>query len=191
MDAFEAKDDDPVSAWELIVELAHGAPSDDALRTFGAGEPEDLIESHGEQLIARIEADARNDDKLRRMLCGAWQTTAMSDALWARIDALLSEYPLDDREGRGQSPALRALRARGLWQGVPYPGGRERIAKLMGEAKRSYTAEEIALHVGLTTAEVSAEIDAGTLYGYAERSYRAPLVAVLARYFPDVRRDSP
>ena len=83
--------------------------------------------------IERIERDAHADPRIRLMLCGVWQTSEVSDALWARIDALLADYRPEDREGRGQSPGLRRLREQGLWQGVPFPGGKERIAGLYSE----------------------------------------------------------
>lgn len=186
---FDAARKDPLDAWELIVELARTAPDDESLRQLGAGDVESIIELHGDTMLARIEADAGANKQVRRLLCGVWQTTSMSDALWARIDALVAEFPPEDREGRGQSPQLRELRARGLWKGVPFPGGRERLERLLGEAKPSYSADEIAPRVGFTVDQVRAEIDAGTLYGSHDHGYHAPLVAVLARFFPDVPRD--
>lgn len=191
LDTFNSARKDALGTWDLIVQLARAAPDDAALRQLGAGDPETLIEFHGEMLLPQIEADARSEPKVRRMLCGAWQTTSISDALWARIDALLAEFPPEDREGHGQSPQLQALRARGIWKGVPFPGGEERVAQLLGEAKTRYSDEEIASHVGLTVDQIRAEIDAGTLYGSAQHGYSAPLVAVLARYFPDLPRDVP
>ena len=188
MEAFDSTELPMREAWDLVLNLARYA-RDEELTFLGAGEAENVIEKYGDELIDRIERDAHADLRVRRMLCGVWQTSAISDALWARIDALLTEFSSHDREGGGQSPGLRRLRSKGIWQGVPFPGGKERIAGLLGEAKTRYSDEEIAQHVGLTVDEVRAEIDAGTLMGSSSVSYSAPLVAILARYFPEVRRD--
>ncbi len=188
IEAFEAKDLPANEAWEVIVELAQFA-RDEELTLLGAGDAENVIAKYGDRLIERIEKDAHADSRLRRMLCGVWQTWEMSDAFWSRIDALLTDYRPEDREGGGQSPALRRLRDKGIWQGVPFPGGKERIASLFGEAKTRFNDEEIARHVGLTVAEVRAEIDAGTLVGSFSVEYSAPLLAILARFFPEIRRD--
>jgi hypothetical protein len=188
IEAFEAKDLPAAEAWDVILELARFA-RDEELTLLGAGEAENVIDKHGDGLIERIERDAHADPRVRQMLCGVWQTWEMSDALWTRIDALLTDYRPEDREGRGQSPGLRRLRDKGIWQGVPFPGGKERIASLFGEAKTHFNDEEIARHVGLTVAEVRAEIDAGTLVGSSSVEYSAPLVAILARFFPEIRRD--
>jgi hypothetical protein len=178
---------DPVTAWSYMVAVARSRLGDDDLRTFGAGSPENLLGDHGDALIDRIESDARSDARVRLMLSGAWQTTEMDDALWARVENALGEYRDGRRENAGQSPLLQHMREQRIWPGVRYPGGRERLEALLGEVKQTYTIDEVAKIVGRTSQQVHDEIDTGALIEVGPPFARSvPLISLIACYFPDL-----
>jgi hypothetical protein len=79
--------DDPESAWEVIGAIRQRDGSDLILSNLAAGPLEDLLVTHGENFITRIEEKAKSDDQLRRLLGGIWQND-MPDALWTRIKAI-------------------------------------------------------------------------------------------------------
>jgi len=178
---------DPVTAWSYMVAVARSRLGDDDLRTFGAGSPENLLGDHGDALIDRIEADARSDARVRLMLSGAWQTVQMDDRLWQRVENALGEYREGRRENGGQSPLLQHMREQRIWPGVRYPGGRERLAALLGEVKQTYTIDEVAKIVGRTSQQVNEEIETGALIEVGPPFARSiPLVSLIACYFPDL-----
>ena len=178
---------DPVTAWSYMVAVARSRLGDDDLRTFGAGSPENLLGDHGDALIDRIEADARSDARVRLMLSGAWQTVQMDDRLWQRVENALGEYREGRRENGGQSPLLQHMREQRIWPGVRYPGGRERLAALLGEVKQTYAIDEVAKIVGRTSQQVHDEIDTGALIEVGPPFARSiPLISLIACYFPDL-----
>jgi hypothetical protein len=77
---------DPEIGWRVITRLVDQAPSDGALGSIGAGALEDLLSSHGEHFIDRVEAAARNGVHFRITLAGVWQA-GMSPAIWERVMA--------------------------------------------------------------------------------------------------------
>jgi hypothetical protein len=188
----ELMEQDPVAAWEQMVALARSEISDDDLRTFGAGSPEELLGAHGDLVIERIEADARSDARIRLMLSGAWQTPRMDDALWARVENALGEYREGPRENAGQSPLVQYMREQEIWRGVRYPGGRERLESLIGEVKDSYTIDEVAKIVGRTTEDVKADVESGALILIGPAFAQVvPLASVVTCYFPELLKAKP
>jgi hypothetical protein len=178
---------DPATAWEYMVAVARSRLSDNDLRTFGAGSPENLLADHGELLIDRIESDARSDARVRLMLSGAWQTTEMDDALWARVEGALGEYREGKRENGGQSPLLQHMREIRIWPGVRHPGGRERLESLLGVIKNTYTIEEVVKIVGRTSDQVNEEVESGALLLVGPPFARSvPLISLVACYFPEL-----
>jgi hypothetical protein len=188
----ELMEDDAIAAWEHMVALARSDISDDDLRTFGAGAPENLLEDHAELVIERVESDARSDARVRLMLSGAWQTSRMDDALWARVEKTLGEYREGPRDNAGQSPLLQYMREQEIWRGMRHPGGRKRLESLIGEVKDSYTIDEVARIVGRTTQDVKADVESGALILIGPPFAQVvPLASVVTCYFPELFRAKP
>ena len=87
---------DPEHQWQFIRSALAHADSDDDLSHIGAGPVEHLLGWHGEDFIARVEAQAAADATFARMLTGVWKYT-MDDEVWARVQAIQSRVsnPLD------------------------------------------------------------------------------------------------
>jgi hypothetical protein len=79
--------DDPEAAWEIIETIRRRDGSDVILSNLAAGPLEDLLVAHGEKFVARIEATAKDDQQLRKLLGATWQND-MPDELWGRIQAV-------------------------------------------------------------------------------------------------------
>ncbi|WP_052689292.1 DUF6869 domain-containing protein [Xanthomonas albilineans] len=79
--------DDPEQGWQIIETIRRLDGSDLILSNLAAGPLEDLLVAHGEKFIDHIEALAKDDQQLRKLLGATWQND-MSDALWARIRAV-------------------------------------------------------------------------------------------------------
>lgn len=68
-----------------LVKLALPLCRDDTERAYlAAGALESMLGSHGERLIAAVEAEARRDVDFKRLLTGVWQH-GMSDDVYARV----------------------------------------------------------------------------------------------------------
>jgi hypothetical protein len=65
-------DEDPVLAWEMILELVHRATPGRVFDLVAAGPLEDLVAWHGLEIIDLIEPRAGDDEPLRRALSGIW-----------------------------------------------------------------------------------------------------------------------
>ena len=77
----------PDQQWQFICCAVAQADSDDELRHIAAGPVEHLLGRHGQDFIARVEAQAAADGAFARMLTGAWKYT-MSDEVWVRVRAV-------------------------------------------------------------------------------------------------------
>ena len=77
-------DNDPELLWQIILLIYGQVTSEESLGALAAGPLEDLLATHGEAFIDRIEKIAMEDQKMRRVLSGVWQN-AMSDKIWARV----------------------------------------------------------------------------------------------------------
>ena len=86
--ALEELDDacrnDPELAWELVVRINNAEHNENATMMLAAGALEDLLASHGEQFIDRIEIEARKNAKFNDLLGGVWQNL-MTETIWARV----------------------------------------------------------------------------------------------------------
>lgn len=71
----------------VIVKLALPLCQDDKERAYlAAGALESMLGSHGERMIAAVEAEARRDADFKRLLTGVWQH-GMADDVYARVRA--------------------------------------------------------------------------------------------------------
>src|SRR5205807_6062060 len=59
-------------AWQAIEMLACQPNADDVLDSIAAGALEDLLAAHGARFVARVEQQARRDDRFRACLGGVW-----------------------------------------------------------------------------------------------------------------------
>jgi hypothetical protein len=60
------------AAIDLIVRLVEAAPASDAVTTVGAGPLEDLVQEHGDELIAELETSARRSPVFAEALGAVW-----------------------------------------------------------------------------------------------------------------------
>ena len=77
----------PEYQWAFIMAAMEIAETKDSLVAIAAGPVEHLLANHGDAYIDAVEVEARSSPKFGRMLNGVWKN-AMSDAIWARIQAL-------------------------------------------------------------------------------------------------------
>ncbi|MFG6111316.1 DUF6869 domain-containing protein [Stenotrophomonas nematodicola] len=78
---------DGALAWRVIDGIRRINGSDRVLASLAAGPLEDFLVAHGEDCTSGIEALARHDVQLGRLLLGVWQGR-LSEALWARIQSI-------------------------------------------------------------------------------------------------------
>lgn len=83
---WELVHDDPEAAW-TIIQMIRQEGSDLILSNLAAGPLEDLLVSHGDHFIERVEALAEQDGEFRKLLGATWQNS-MSPGLWNRIKAV-------------------------------------------------------------------------------------------------------
>lgn len=69
----EAVDERPEEAWLLVREAIERAPSEEVVFNIAAGALENLVNDHGDVLLERIEAAARDRPKLRLAMTGVWR----------------------------------------------------------------------------------------------------------------------
>jgi len=80
----------PDLAWEVIQEILEADQSDAVVANLAAGPLEDLLAEHGLKFINRVEERARQNPMFRHLLGGVWQN-AMSNEIWARVQAAAGE----------------------------------------------------------------------------------------------------
>jgi hypothetical protein len=73
-------------AWRIILLIWSMDQSDKIKANLSAGPMEDLIESHGEEMISLVETEARQDPSFANMLGGMWRSG--SDEVWGRIKSV-------------------------------------------------------------------------------------------------------
>ena len=79
--------DDPETAWNII-QIIRRDGSDLTLSNLAAGPLEDLLVTHGDQFIDRVEALAKHDAQFRKLLGATWQNS-IPGTLWGRIKAVV------------------------------------------------------------------------------------------------------
>jgi hypothetical protein len=73
----------PDEWWDLVLEMVRLAP-DDCLPHVAAGPLETLLSRYGDEVIDRVEAEARTDPRFARTLRGVYRLT-MSEQVWGRV----------------------------------------------------------------------------------------------------------
>ena len=72
-----------LKAWRVILLIWSMDQSLRIKQNLSAGPMEDLIESHGDEMITFVEDEARREPTFANMLGGMWESG--SDEVWARI----------------------------------------------------------------------------------------------------------
>jgi hypothetical protein len=93
---------DPERQWQFIRCAVAHAESDDDLGHIAAGPVEHLLNRHGKDFLARVEAEAAADATFARMLTGVWKWDTTDDEVWARVQAIqstVSDVLGPEREG--------------------------------------------------------------------------------------------
>lgn len=88
--AFEIAHDHPRLAWDLVLSILPKLESTADAAHFAAGLLEDLIEQHGDELIADIEALAARSDRFKVVLTGVWPQGRRDTETWKRVEAARS-----------------------------------------------------------------------------------------------------
>ncbi|MDB5812145.1 MAG: hypothetical protein JWN94_4267 [Betaproteobacteria bacterium] len=81
--------EEPETAWPVILAILRSIdaiPSSRLFQVLAAGPLEDLLSEHGKRFIARIEAEAEHNPKLKLLLGGVWKNE-MSEHGWTRVQA--------------------------------------------------------------------------------------------------------
>ena len=83
---FDITYENPDGLWELILEILHRDPPTEVIEVLAAGPLEDYLVKCGEKVIDQVEEQAAKDKKFKSLLGGVWKN-AMSDEVWARVQA--------------------------------------------------------------------------------------------------------
>ena len=83
---FDITYENPEDLWELILAILHRDPPTEVIEVLAAGPLEDYLVKCGEQVIGQVEEQAAKDKKFKSLLGGVWKN-AMSDEVWARVQA--------------------------------------------------------------------------------------------------------
>lgn len=75
---------DPERCWSVILKIFEQDQSDKLLANLAAGPLEDLLATHGERFIERVEALARQEPRFRFMVRMVWRNS-ISTAVWRRL----------------------------------------------------------------------------------------------------------
>ena len=85
--------ENPELGWAIILailERIDAEPSSRLFQVLAAGPLEDLLSSHGDAVIERVEVEAKRNPRFRLLLGGVWQN-AMPQPIWSRIQAYRTE----------------------------------------------------------------------------------------------------
>ncbi len=76
--------DDPDATFQFILDVLKRDSDWPVIGTLAAGPMEDLLSTHGDKVIERVEAQAKVDPIFAKMLGGVWKLR-MSDENWSRL----------------------------------------------------------------------------------------------------------
>lgn len=86
----ELCEENPDVSWKIIDAIRSLDSSDLILSNLAAGPLEDLLSSHGEEIITHLEKAAVDDRQLRKLLGAVWQN-AISEDVWSRIKSIADQ----------------------------------------------------------------------------------------------------
>lgn len=79
--------EDPDAAWFLILDILRRNKSIEIAEVLSAGPLEDLLAKHGNDVIERVERQAKSSPEFASLLGGVWKN-AMTDDVWNRVQAV-------------------------------------------------------------------------------------------------------
>ena len=85
----------PNELWQFIVMVYPRLNSQRNKAVFAAGPLEDLVSTHGEQYLGKIEELARKDEEFRYLLGGVWQANTPAH-IWSRFEKIRGKSWDDD-----------------------------------------------------------------------------------------------
>jgi hypothetical protein len=77
----------PHKAWRVILLIWSKDQSVKTMQNLSAGAVEDLLSRNGTEMIPLVEAEARRDPSLAKLLGGVWKNR-MTDEVWSRLQAV-------------------------------------------------------------------------------------------------------
>ncbi|MBX3737996.1 MAG: hypothetical protein KF715_14970, partial [Candidatus Didemnitutus sp.] len=77
----------PDVAFGLILEIWSRDQSWTVIQNLSAGPLEDLLTTHGPEMIGRVEEEAARNSSFRKLLGGVWKN-AMHDSVWAKVQEI-------------------------------------------------------------------------------------------------------
>ena len=80
----ELRATDPERCWSVILKIFEQDQSDKLLANLAAGPLEDLLATHGEHFIERVETLARQEPRFRFTIQMVWRNS-ISAPVWARL----------------------------------------------------------------------------------------------------------
>ena len=80
----ELRTSDPERCWSVILRIFEQDQSEKLLANLAAGPLEDLLATHGERFIERVETLARQEPRFRFTIQMVWRNT-ISEPVWARL----------------------------------------------------------------------------------------------------------
>jgi hypothetical protein len=85
-------EDCPDEGWERILALVAEA-KEESLCYVGAGPLEDLLSSHGQAFIDRVEVAAANDPRFAACLATVWGHTRFESSVYKRVQKAVGSRP--------------------------------------------------------------------------------------------------
>lgn len=83
---YELMQGNPDLIWQLILEILRRDSSSKIQEVLAAGTLEDLLAKHGNNVIERVEAEAKSNPTFAKLLGGVWKNM-MTDDVWSRVQA--------------------------------------------------------------------------------------------------------
>ena len=79
--------DEPELCWELILKIFAKDRSNKVMEGLSAGSLENLLATHGEDFIERVEEQAKRNPSFATLLGGVWKSH-MKEDIWKRVQAV-------------------------------------------------------------------------------------------------------
>lgn len=100
---YELVHEKPELCWDAILKILESTSNEEILSGLAAGPLEDLIEEHGPAFIERIEREALQNAKFKKLLRGVWKSS--TEQIWERILVARGESTEDDDWRQYRKPA--------------------------------------------------------------------------------------
>jgi hypothetical protein len=78
---------DPDRTLRIILLILSKDDSAEVVEILAAGPMEDLLDGYGEQMIGKVEAEARSNPKFANLLGGVWPST-IAENVWRKVEGI-------------------------------------------------------------------------------------------------------